>query len=402
MSQSHAAALWIPSVGSKIQKCLEAARVEEEAFEVFTRKRPVAATCAVLALDAHEDLQWNFSLLDEVAKCTARELGVPVFALYAVFGSADHFRVTQFLANGRKGWTEAECEGRWKKSHRVLAKKLKLELATEDEDEDDDVLRFSPVAAAYWRLFVECFPGKKPVELLPLGLKPALDLSDEGWTSHAAPAPVLKRVEPELTPYQVAERAAEAGDLKTLQAQSKSLLREYALRLMRAGGWPVFELLRASSPSDAKAFLEEKLLGDLDDVKEALAHGAKPANAFALLQYVRDPRVLEVLIKHGVRVTDRNDSGETLLHAHSDARCIKLLVEAGAKPEVANARGNTPLAVAVGYLEPERVKALIKVGASTKVLYNGLSLLETLDRIRAERKPSAELNARVKAIRALL
>lgn len=406
MAQSHAAALWVPAIGAKVRRRLEGVRVEGEALEVCVRKSPVA-TCAVLHLDSLEGLQWNFECLDELARETAEVLGLPTFALYAVFGSANHLRVTQYLPGGRRGWSEAEVDGRWKKHHRVLASALGLRLATDsdDEDEDEDELVFHPTAAGYWRLFSESYPDHAPVELVSIGLKPALHLSDEeGWKSLRTPA-VVSKAAPTLTPLQAALAAAAAGDLKTLGTFRPTLLREHGLSLMNEGGWDVFDALRKAAPRAAAEYLDEALHSSLDQVQAALARGAKPARPEELLPLLSDPRLLQRLIENGARVTRRNGAGETLLHLHSDARCIKVLAKAGVDPNIANARGNTPLALAVGYLEQnavDRVKALLGAGADPTVRYNDVPLLEQLERVQVERKSQAGLQARAKQVRQLL
>lgn len=404
MGQSHAAALWVSSVTPRVQRFLATARVADEVpFEVFVHRRP-SATCAVVSLDAHDALQWDDSLLDEAATEAARTLDVTVFALSAVFGSADHLRVVQYLPGGERGWVESEVS-RFKPHHRALASKLKLPL--DSTSDDDDGPRFARFAVGYWRLFAESYPGQRPLDLVALGLTPALDLEfEDGWKRVGVPRRTVKEEvpPPPPTPEHLAFAAAQTGDVKALRALSPRTLKPIAGELIGRGPWAVFDALRDLAPKAARDYLASCLGGSLADVREALSRGAPLVRVEEFLPQLTDPRVLELLLDHGAPVTQRTSHGETLLHLHADPRFIRLLAAAGVDPNVANDKGNTPLAVTVGYLERDavkRVKALLAAGADPHARYNGAPLLEHLERLQKEKRDT-DVRARVKEVRGLL
>ncbi len=81
-------------------------------------------------------------------------------------------------------------------------------------------------------------------------------------------------------------------------------------------------------------------------------------------------QILTLLIKQGVRVNDRNLSGDTPLHravlycwhgySAANEAFARLLIEYGADPLVSNKRGETPLDYAIKYDNKELVALLTK------------------------------------------
>lgn len=345
MGHSHTAALWVADRTPlpRLVAELPGSKGERE-LEVFSHTR-LRATVAALSLDAIEALQWNTTFLDGMAQSLATHLRRPVYALVATFGSTNHFSVTAVGPDGATRWHAKEKQ-RLTPELRALARRLGLEAGwPDDDDEDLERPRMTPANAAYWRFFHECYPTQKPVDLVEFGLTPAMDFElIEGW----------QRV----------------GSAKRPAGKKPTVTRPAAKKVPKPAP-------RARLYS----------LGHLDWEPRPWAH-------------------FERLVKKGLDVRRRTSSGETLLHGDLAPRAIAVLAKAGVDPNVPNQAGNTPLAIAVGYLEADavaRVKALLAAGADPFVRYNGLDLLKQLDVQRAERgKKDPSVRARADEVQRLL
>jgi hypothetical protein len=345
MGHSHTAALWVADRIPLPDLVVELpGSAGERQLEVFSHSR-ARATVAVLSLDAIEALQWNTTFLDGMAQRLASHLHRPVYALVASFGTSNHFSVTAVGADGAVRWHDKEKQ-RLTPGHRALARRLGIEAGWPDDDDDDlDRPRVTPANAAYWRFFHECYGTTKPIDLIEFGLKPAMDFElIDGW----------KRV---------------GGERRSVTKKAT--------------------VTRPTAKKVAKPAARVRLysLGHLDWEPRPWAH-------------------FERLVKKGLNVRRRTSSGETLLHGDIDPRAIGVLAKAGVNPNVPNQAGNTPLAVAVGYLEANavaRVKALLAAGADPFVRYNGLDLLKQLDLHRSERgKKDPGVRARANEVERLL
>ncbi|EMY79603.1 ankyrin repeat protein [Leptospira weilii serovar Ranarum str. ICFT] len=101
----------------------------------------------------------------------------------------------------------------------------------------------------------------------------------------------------------------------------------------------LFEAIREGKLETVKKLLEEGC--DLSSLEEG-GHN----NALTLAAYMRQPEMIEVLLKKGAGVNDRTTSGRTALHNavwQYDKRSVELLLEAGADIHIADNSNWTPI-----------------------------------------------------------
>lgn len=117
-----------------------------------------------------------------------------------------------------------------------------------------------------------------------------------------------------------------------------------------------------------------------------------------------DPAVVYLLLRAGADILVRNRQGESVLHHANDCN-VPLLVEAGALVNAQDARGRTPLHVAVELQDPEIVAALLKAGAARDLRdADGCTPLQRAEELGDEEcvallsaepdKPSEEMSSR--------
>lgn len=95
----------------------------------------------------------------------------------------------------------------------------------------------------------------------------------------------------------------------------------------------------------------------------------------------RNADVLVAILDHGVRVDERNDSGETLLHEalrrRKNPTLVGLLLDRGAGLDVSDDMGKTPLDLAAAHPNPEMINLLLDGDSDiTKPLWLAQSLLD--------------------------
>jgi ankyrin repeat protein len=121
---------------------------------------------------------------------------------------------------------------------------------------------------------------------------------------------------------------------------------------------------------------EASALGDLETVRNLVGGNRGLVNAFAadgfyplgLAAYFGHPAIVEFLLKNGadVKLAARNAQKVTALHAGASrggAEIVKLLLEAGADPNVKQERGFVPLHSAAANGSAAVVELLLKHGA---------------------------------------
>jgi uncharacterized protein len=121
---------------------------------------------------------------------------------------------------------------------------------------------------------------------------------------------------------------------------------------------------------------EASALGDLETVRRLVSGDQSLVNAFAadgfyplgLAAYFGHPAIVEFLLKNGadVKLAARNAQEVTALHAGASrggAEIVKMLLEAGADPNVKQERGFVPLHSAAANGNVAVVELLLKHGA---------------------------------------
>lgn len=170
-----------------------------------------------------------------------------------------------------------------------------------------------------------------------------------------------------------------------------------ALAIHRAPGWQRTILSMQAMPRDSKSvplaknardnrLMRAALLGSLAEMQRAIKGGANvnavgPEGATALMYAARDAKKVAYLLSKGASVNAISLEKTTALHVASSfvsgMESMHLLVKAGAKVDLVNGQGETPLALAVNSGDMDRAKFLLDNGANpnTEMAIAGVSAL---------------------------
>lgn len=170
-----------------------------------------------------------------------------------------------------------------------------------------------------------------------------------------------------------------------------------ALAIHRAPGWQRTILSTQQMPRGFKSLpltknakddrlMRAALLGSLSDVQRAIKAGANvnavgPEGATALMYGARDAKKVALLLSQGAKVNAVSTEKTTAFHVAcgfvSGMESMRLLVKAGAKVDLVNGQGETPLALAVNSGDMDRAKFLLENGANpnTEMAIAGVSAL---------------------------
>jgi len=110
---------------------------------------------------------------------------------------------------------------------------------------------------------------------------------------------------------------------------------------------------------------------DMQLAKAYLAIGADPdapelENGWTSLHHTSaagNSEAVSLLVAHGAKVNVKNHSGETPLHLAKDARTARLLINSGANVNARDRSGNTPLHLAIRRYRLDVVKLLLSSNA---------------------------------------
>ena len=101
----------------------------------------------------------------------------------------------------------------------------------------------------------------------------------------------------------------------------------------------------------------------------------------------RNPKYVDLLIKAGADVNQKNIIGDTPLHSatkRKSVECLKLLIDAGANVNIKHQDGGTQLMTAVFLENPIMVELLIKAGADVNCNNNGKTPLNYAAELESE------------------
>jgi ankyrin repeat protein len=237
------------------------------------------------------------------------------------------------------------------------------------------------------------------VEAMQLLIAAGADLSARnglGATALIYAAPSAKRVKLLLDAGADATLATKAGRSALIVAAGRGGGYEAAKLLLDAGS-----AVNSADEDGRTALLEAASYGDLDTVRLLLYRGADAKavdktgdNALMGPASIREPERVRLLISRGADVNAASVFGGEVRHGpialtgmtplitaapHSPAEVVRVLLEGGAKVNVQDGRGQTPLMAAVSSenQDPQVIKTLLAAGADVNAKDgNGDSVLD--------------------------